>query len=113
MSPKRPKLAARRSTAFVFAALGDDTRLALVSRLARGQPCSISKLTADSRLTRQAVTKHLHVLERAGLVHGVKQGRENRFQLDPRPISGMKEYLDLVSEQWGQTLTRLKEFVEK
>jgi DNA-binding transcriptional ArsR family regulator len=96
----------------VFAALGDETRLSLVVKLCGGQPHSISQLTEGSKLTRQAITKHLRVLESVGIVHGVRTGRESLFQFDPEPIEGMKEYLDLVSEQWDQALTRLKSFVE-
>ena len=96
----------------VFAALGDETRLALVAKLSHGQPYSISQLTAGSRLTRQAITKHLRVLESVGIVHSVRAGRESRFEFDPEPIEGIKEYLDFVSEQWDQALSRLKSFVE-
>jgi len=96
----------------VFAALGDKTRLLLVAKLSDGRPCSISQLTRGSRLTRQAITKHLRVLESAGVVHSARTGRESRFEFNPQPIVGLKEYLDLVSEQWDQALARLKTFVE-
>ncbi len=102
----------RRDPAPVFAALGDKTRLSLVARLSGGRPHSISQLTEGSRLTRQAITKHLRVLEGAGIVHGVRSGRESLFQLDPQPILEIREYLDLVSAQWDQALARLKAFVE-
>jgi len=101
-----------RPHAPVFAALGDETRLALVVRLSGGQPHSISQLTEGSRLTRQAITKHLRVLENVGIVHAVRAGRESLFELDPKPLEEMKQYLDLVSEQWDQALARLKSFVE-
>ena len=101
-----------RAHAPVFAALGDETRLALVARLAHGRSCSISQLTEGSRLTRQAITKHLRVLESAGMVRSCRAGRESLFELDPQPIAGIREYLDLVSEQWDQALSRLKAFVE-
>jgi len=104
--------AGRRAHALVFAALGDATRLALVAKLCGGQPSSISKLTEGSKLTRQAITKHLRVLQSAGIVRGVRRGRETRFELDPAPIEGIKDYLALVSEQWDQALARLKSFVE-
>ena len=65
------------------------------------------------RLTRQAITKHLRVLERARLVHGVRVGRENLFVLDPRPIVEMKDYLALVSREWEEALARLKVFVKE
>jgi DNA-binding transcriptional ArsR family regulator len=104
--------AKRQRRAPVFAALGDETRLSLVAKLCGGQPYSISQLTRGSRLTRQAITKHLRVLERAGIVHSVRAGRENRFEFDPQPLVRIKEYLDVVSEQWDQALSRLKSFVE-
>jgi len=97
----------------VFAALGDQTRLALIAKLAAGEPRSISHLTAGSKLTRQAITKHLHVLETAGVVRGVREGRESLFELDPRPIDGLKQYLESVAEQWDEALGRLKAFVER
>ena len=105
--------AKRRAHAPVFAALGDETRLALVAKLCSGRPRSISQLTEGSRLTRQAITKHLRVLESAGIVHGVREGRESRFEFDPEPIEEMRQYLDLVSEQWDHALARLKAFVEE
>jgi DNA-binding transcriptional ArsR family regulator len=114
MSQKRRSIGSSqgRAQALVFAALGDETRLALVAKLARGQPCSISQLTRGSKLTRQAIRKHLRVLQTAGMVQNVRAGRENRFEFIPQPIAGVKEYLDFVSEQWDQALSRLKWFVE-
>jgi DNA-binding transcriptional ArsR family regulator len=102
----------RRAHAPIFAALGNSTRLALVARLSRGDSCSISQLTAASRLTRQAITKHLRVLEHAGIVRGVRRGRESLFAFNPDPLHEARGYLDSVSEQWDQTLMRLKTFVE-
>lgn len=116
MSPKSHSKAAPprtpRVSASVFAALGDSTRLSLVRKLSRGRPQSISQLTHGSPLTRQAITKHLRVLERAGIVHGLRSGREKLFEFDPKPIESVKEYLDLVSSEWDQALARLKSFVE-
>ena len=97
--------------ALVFAALGDQTRLTLVAKLCGGQPLSISQLTEGSGLTRQAITKHLRVLERAEIVRSVRAGRESLFEFDPGPIEEIKKYIDLVSEQWDRTLARLKSFV--
>jgi DNA-binding transcriptional ArsR family regulator len=114
MSQRLPnRLAAkRRAHATVFAALGDETRLLLVARLCEGREVSITRLTQDSHLTRQAITKHLRVLESAGMVHGVRRGRESLFEFSPKPIEEIKEYLDLVSAQWDQALSRLKSLVE-
>jgi DNA-binding transcriptional ArsR family regulator len=102
-----------RAHAPVFAALGDETRLSLVAKLSNGQSHSISQLTQGSRLTRQAITKHLRVLEDAGIVHGVRMGRESRFEFDASPIEEIKKYLKFVSEQWDEALGRLKSFVEE
>jgi DNA-binding transcriptional ArsR family regulator len=102
----------RKNPSRVFAALGDQTRLSLVARLARGHPRSIAQLTEGSKLTRQAITKHLRVLEKVRIVHCVRTGRESLFKFDPQPIEEAKTYLELVSEQWDQTLARLKAFVE-
>ena len=83
-----------------------------MDRLCSGEPRSISQLTAGTRLTRQAITKHLRVLEGAGVVHSVRSGRENLFAFEPAPIEEVRTYLDLVSRQWDQALARLKSFVE-
>jgi DNA-binding transcriptional ArsR family regulator len=104
--------AKRKRHAVVFAALSDTTRLSLVAKLSAGEPHSISRLTERSRLTRQAVTKHLRVLESAGIVHSVRSGRESLFKFAPEPIAEATEYLTFVSEQWDQALSRLKSFVE-
>jgi DNA-binding transcriptional ArsR family regulator len=109
---RRSRTAAKPPRALVFAALGDETRLALVAKLCGTQPYSIAELTRGSRVTRQAITKHLRVLETAGIVRCVRAGRESRFEFDPHPIEEMKAYLDLVSTQWDQALSRLKSFVE-
>lgn len=85
----------------------------LVGKLCQGEPSSISELTAGTKLTRQAITKHLRVLENVGIVHSMRAGRESRFRFDPQPLDEVKRYLDLVSEQWDQALLRLKAFVEK
>ena len=113
LQKQRSRLAPReRAHAPVFAALGDETRLALVAKLSGGQPCSISQLTKGSKLSRQAITKHLRVLESVGIVHSVQAGRESLFEFDPTPIDEMSKYLDFVSQQWDQALARLKSFIE-
>lgn len=101
-----------RQHAPVFAALSDQTRLSLVATLSAGVPCSISQLTADSKISRQAITKHLRVLESAGLVRAETAGRERRFQLELKPLGNARDYLDLVAQQWDEALTRLKKLVE-
>ncbi len=77
-----------------------------------GELYSISQLTQGSRLTRQAITKHLRVLEQAGMVRCMRRGRESLFAFNPEPLEEAKSYLESVSEQWDQALARLKIFVE-
>jgi DNA-binding transcriptional ArsR family regulator len=103
---------AERKQAAVFAALGDATRLRLVARLASREPCSIAELTAETKLTRQAVSKHLRVLERVRVVHARAVGRERLYELDPEPLDAMKVYLERVAGHWDRALGRLKAMVE-
>ena len=96
----------------IFAALGDRTRLALLGKLGDGQARSIAALSTDTALTRQAITKHLHVLQDAGLVACLRVGRESRFAARREALDEARAYLDEVSRQWDDTLGRLKAFVE-
>ena len=97
----------------LFAALGDVTRLQIVARLAAGEPLSITRLSEGSRLTRQAITKHLHVLEDAGLARGSRQGREQIWELNRRQIDEARRSIDLIARQWDSALLRLKHSLEK
>ena len=113
MSSARPREREIERRAVVFAALGDETRLSLVGKLSKGTPQSISELARGSPLTRQAITKHLRVLEGARLVGSVRVGRESLFELRPEPLKEIQSYLERVSEQWDHALARLKSFVEE
>jgi DNA-binding transcriptional ArsR family regulator len=104
---------ARQAHAPVFAALGDSVRLRIVARLCDGGPMSITSLTAGSRVTRQAVSKHLLVLQRAGLVRSARRGRERIWQLEQRRLQEARYYLETVSAQWDEALGRLRKFVEE
>lgn len=86
--------------------------MSLVTKLIDGKPQSISTLTAGSKITRQAVTKHLSVLENVGLVSKIKDGRESLYELDPKPLLSLQEYLQIISSQWDNALNDLKRFVE-
>lgn len=97
----------------LFAALGDATRLALVSRLARGGPQSVTTLAEGAAVSRQAISKHLRALERVGLARGQRSGRERVFELRPDRLADANRYLDLISLQWGQAIGRLKAMVEE
>jgi DNA-binding transcriptional ArsR family regulator len=103
----------RIEPAAVFAALGDPTRLALIGKLSGGAPLSISRLAEGSTLTRQAVTKHLRVLESTGVVGSERSGRESLYWLEPTAIVEMRSYLDAISRQWDDALARLRAFVEE
>ena len=97
----------------VFAALGDETRLGIVLRLCASGPQSIVRLTEGTKVSRQAVTKHLHTLEGAGLVHGTRDGREQIWEIEPRRLADARRYLDQISHQWDEAIGRLRAFVEE
>lgn len=96
----------------VFAALGDETRLHLLSRLCQEGPLSIARLSEDASITRQAITKHLDTLEDAGLLETKRQGRERVYQFTPARLQAAKRYLEQVSAQWDDAIDRLRTFVE-
>ena len=113
MSPVKAIASAQvRDAAPLFAALGDETRLRLLVRLSSGGPGSIARLSAKSKVSRQAITKHLEVLSEAGLVRGNRRGREHIWELEPKRLGDAHEYLDRISRQWDEALGRLKSFVE-
>jgi DNA-binding transcriptional ArsR family regulator len=113
MSSIRPKGRAEfKNRASAFAALGDKTRLSLIGKLSDGPPQSISRLAEGSMVTRQAITKHLQVLEGAGIVRSERVGRESLFVLKPEPLKKLQSYLERVSDHWERALARLKSFVE-
>lgn len=96
----------------LFAALGDETRLRLVTRLVARGPQSITRLSADLPVTRQAVTKHLRTLEAAGLARARRRGRERVWELEPRRLDDAQRYLDVISAQWDAAIGRLRALVE-
>ena len=121
MSPARNKTGERnkpklrmtlRRISPVFAALGDETRLRIIAALCAGGALSIAQLTAGTAITRQAVTKHLHVLAQAGLVRDIRQGRERRWEFEPSKVEEARQSLEAISRQWDQRLARLKAYVE-
>ena len=84
----------------------------MLAKLAGGAPQSISELALGTELTRQGVTKHLRVLEDAGVVESRRVGRESQFMLKTEALDGLRDYLDMVSRQWDDALTRLKAHAE-
>ncbi len=102
-----------RGAAPLFAALGDETRLALLRRLSARGPDSTARLGARANVTHQAVTKHLEVLSAAGLVRSRRRGRERIWELEPKRLEVAHDYLDRISARWDEALARLKTFVEE
>lgn len=107
------KNTALRGSATIFAALGDETRLRIIAVLCSGGAVSIAELTTGTEISRQAVTKHLHVLADAGLVQDVKVGRERLWQFEPMQVEAARRSLDTISQQWDHALSRLKLAVEE
>ena len=113
MSPARSSALKLSEAAPLFAALGDETRLKLVSRLCREGPLSIVRLSEGTDVTRQAITKHLRALADAGLVHDTRHGRERIWELEPERIEKARQHLDQISQQWDAALSRLQDFVRE
>lgn len=107
-----PRSAASSGSARVFAALGDETRLRLVERLSRGGPASMGKLAEGSDVSRQAIAKHLGVLEDAGLVRSRRSGRSNVYRLETHRLLIAQGFLDRMSQRWDSALNRLRDLVE-
>lgn len=111
--PRSPAAVAKLAGAApLFAALGDETRLQIVARLCQGGPLSIVRLTDGARISRQAVTKHLHALAEAGLVRSERAGRERIWELQPKRLAEVRRHLDRISRRWDEALERLRALVE-
>lgn len=109
---RRSSTAKLKQHALMFSALGDETRLGIIANLCKKQPQSIAELTRGTKLTRQAVRKHLSILESASLIESVHMGRETHFEIRLERLTQLKEYFDVISQQWDGALERLKMFVE-
>jgi DNA-binding transcriptional ArsR family regulator len=112
MTKARSSAVRLRDAAPVFAALGDQTRLELVARLCSNGPQSIVRLSEGANITRQAITKHLHVLAEAGLIRSTRAGREQVWEILPRRVAEARHFLVLISAQWDDAIERLRKFVE-
>jgi DNA-binding transcriptional ArsR family regulator len=116
MSPVRSEDArAAGRAAPIFAALGDETRLALVGRLCADGPLSTARLAEGAAISRQAIAKHLGVLARAGLVRRGKDpaGRERPWEIEPRRVDDARAALERMSRRWDEALERLRASVER
>lgn len=95
-----------------FDALGDPNRLRIVTRLCDGGPCSTTQVAEVVPVSRQAATKHLQLLESAGLVSSQRAGRERIWRVQPTPLTDASEYLTGLSRRWDRAIDRLRAFVE-
>ncbi len=111
MSRRRSAAARIDDSVRVFAALGDATRLAVVSRLCADGPLSIARLSEGSGVTRQAITKHLETLAEAGVVQGKREGRERIWQIETRRLEMARRALDQISAQWDAAIGRLEAYL--
>ncbi len=112
MLRKRHRAAPVANPASIFAALGDETRLKLISRLSDDGPQSIASLADGFHISRQAISKHLRVISAAGLAKSESRGRETVWQLQAHGLADAQRYLNAISKDWDDKLRRLKEFVE-
>lgn len=100
------------TTAAVFAALGDPIRLALVALLCANGPLPTIRLKQATSVSRQAVTKHMQILEETGIVTSERAGRDRLWQIEKKRLRDVRSYLDRISARWDATLERLRKFVE-
>jgi DNA-binding transcriptional ArsR family regulator len=99
--------------ALLFAALGDETRLRLLRQLSEAGPASISVLSHNFKVSRQAVTKHLQFLAAAGIIHGEREGREHVWTLNPVRLAEAQRCLEVIARGWDDALGRLKAHLEE
>jgi DNA-binding transcriptional ArsR family regulator len=102
-----------RAVVDVFFALGDETRLSVVRKLGDGAALSATALSDGAQVTRQAIAKHLQVLEGAGLVTHEKQGREVLYALESRRLDEAQAFLEGISAGWDRAIARLRRLVEE
>jgi DNA-binding transcriptional ArsR family regulator len=95
-----------------FTALGDATRRAIVARLAEGE-ATVGELARPFRISRPAISKHLRVLEEAGLVRRTRDGRVNRCTLAPEPLHSAAEWVTRYRAFWEGQLDALARYVQE
>ena len=105
-------IAAARKLAPTLAALGDPVRLGIVLKLGKGGPLPTITLQDGTGVTRQAVSKHLRLLEDAGLVTSERDGRDRLWRIEAGRVAELGQMLDRLSAQWDARIERLRAFVE-
>ncbi len=103
---KRDKLSA------VLLAIGDHTRRAILERISRGEP-SVSEIADSFRISLPAISKHLKVLERAGLISRKREGRVHRFKLTAQPMKDASEWIKNYERFWQVRLGSLETYFEE
>ena len=105
--------ASRKDPGVVFAALSDPTRREVIRRLSAKGPVTLGELAATLPVSRQAVAKHLLVLEEAGLVAAIGETRRRRYRLTPRPLADAMGWMVDVGAEWDERLDALRRHVER
>ncbi len=96
----------------IFDALGDPNRLRIIVRLCDVGPCSTAQVTKVIPVTRQAASKHLALLENAGLVSSSRRGRERVWTVQTEQLAQASDYLGQLSRRWDAAVDRLRTYVE-
>ncbi len=97
----------------VFSALSDPTRREVIRQLSHAGPTTLAQLAAELPVTRQAVSKHLLVLEEAGLVQVSGDTRRRQYRLTPRPLGDAQGWLQDIADEWDERLDALRRHVER
>ncbi|QGQ98705.1 ArsR family transcriptional regulator [Paenibacillus psychroresistens] len=100
------------SAELIFNALGDPLRRKLMETLAENSPRTATQLAEIYPITRQGILKHLNVLQNSGLVTVQQQGREKRYNITPKPLGELEQWVHNIGEKSEQRLLRLKEMLE-
>ena len=95
----------------VFSALSDPTRRAILVQLSQGQ-ADVSALSAHHDMSQPAISKHIKVLEQAGLIHRTKQGRRHIIGIDPQPIEKAQSWITYYSRFWSQQFDAVEAYLQ-
>lgn len=96
----------------IFAALADPTRRAILTRLASGEK-AVTELAKPFNMSLPAVTKHLKVLERAGLISRAREAQWRPCRLEPKPLQVVFDWLDQYRRHWEESFDRLEEYLQE
>ena len=96
----------------IFSALSDPTRREILSRIAQSD-LTVSDIAKPYTISLPAISKHLKILERTGLISRHKNGREIRFSLNPDPLKEASRYLSFYRQFWNEQFDSLEKFLAK